>query len=368
MRREEIKQRAAREASEAALAALNAANAPIPLQQQPQIVPPPPPPPPRSQAPPASDAPAAGYDALQGYAGESASVAQDPVPRRPELVPAPAPAQPAWTQSLYGREAAKPPDMIVPPPPPPPRAESSQSKSVPQDGWQDEWRSDGSQGHMGRETGPRTARDSGKESRADGVPQGRGRGKRGEGHARTTEGRGGRSRPSTSALTTPGSNTPQESSRGDGHHGDAGSTSASATPSDADAAAVAAAAKVAKAMEGYALSLPSVLPSKGTSKDGSGKNPTSNGVDEFTRSTSPPLASTAPAQDESALYSSYGGGAALMPASDAVHTLERMDKRGSMFDGKEDGELSHMLYDQYRFLLHAWSWCHVTVCADDVCP
>lgn len=42
-----------------------------------------------------------------------------------------------------------------------------------------------------------------------------------------------------------------------------------------------------------------------------------------------------------------------MPASDAVHTLERMDKRGSMFDGKEDGELSHLLYDQ--FWLHAWS-------------
>lgn len=93
-------------------------------------------------------------------------------------------------------------------------------------------------------------------------------------------------------------------------------------------------------MEGYALSLPTVLPSKGASKDGAGKQVATNGVEELASSTSPPLATPPAAQDDSGIYSSYGGGAALMPASDAVHTLERMDKQASMFDGKEDGKIS----------------------------
>lgn len=119
-------------------------------------------------------------------------------------------------------------------------------------------------------------------------------------------------------------------------------------------------------MEGYGLALPSVLAAKGISKDGGSKNSTSNGVDEISSSTSPPLAATAAAQDESALYSSYGSGAALMPASDAVHTLERMDKRGSMFDGKEDGEPAGLL-GNLHFHLHVFLCCHGCLSCPDPC-
>jgi hypothetical protein len=241
--------------------------------------------------------------------------------QRTEVVPAPLPAQTAWSQALYvdkkfeetpfAQDSAEIEDGAV-------QAEEAQQQ------WRDDTATSGAgeNGFRGNDV-----------ARIDDVGRARGRGRRGESAGRAGEGgrscRGsGRSSARDASPRFPGGRP-----GGSGPDNKASAVSepdADAVAAAAAATAVAAAAKAAKAME--RITMPSVVPPRKASADGSLSGGLRNGASGLMQ---PALSPSVVARTEALpLYSGYGG--VDMPLQGSMHQLG--DKANvNIFDGADNG-------------------------------